>query len=103
MIEPPCITCGNYHIGARCPSTLKPTALDTQIGGSHYKKFGKYQPWEVLEKWLSPEELRGYFKGTAISYLARERGKGGDVDIEKAIHTLQGYLALQRKEEGNEL
>ena len=29
-------------------------------------------------------------KGTAIAYLARERAKGQDIDILKAIHTLQG-------------
>jgi hypothetical protein len=50
----------------------------------------------VLQHWLTPEELRGYMKGTAIAYLARERDKGGDIDIEKAMHTLQGLLELMR-------
>ena len=73
------------------------SALETQIGGDHYKGFGKYQPWEVFTKWLTPEELRGFMKGTAIAYLARERDKGGNQDIEKAIHTLQGLLELEKK------
>jgi hypothetical protein len=70
------------------------SALDTQVGGDHYKKLGAYQPWEVLRRWLTPEEFRGYMKGTAIAYLAREQDKGGMLDIKKAGHTLQGLVEL---------
>jgi len=70
--------------------------LDKQIGGDHYKKLGKYQPWEVLDKWMTPEELKGFAKGTVISYLAREEDKGGRTDIEKAWHTLGLYLELTK-------
>ena len=75
---------------------LKPSALDTQVGGSHYQKMGAFQPWSVLRAWLTPEEFRGYMKGTAIAYLAREKDKGGMVDIEKATHTLQGLVELTK-------
>lgn len=64
-------------------------ASETQVGGSHYKDMGDFQPWDVLAHWLTPEEYRGYQKGVAIGYLARERSKGGDTDIRKAIHHLQ--------------
>lgn len=64
-------------------------ASDTQVGGDHYKQLGDFQPWDVLSKWLTPEEYRGYQKGVAIAYLARERSKGGDQDIRKAVHHLQ--------------
>ena len=70
------------------------SALDVQEGGDHYKKLGAYQPWEVLRRWLTPEEFRGYMKGTAIAYLAREQDKGGMLDIRKAGHTLQGLVEL---------
>jgi hypothetical protein len=70
------------------------SVLDTQVDGDHYKKLGVYQPWEVLRRWLTPEEFRGYMKGTAIAYLAREQDKGGMVDIQKAGHTLQGLVEL---------
>lgn len=70
------------------------SALDVQEGGDHYKKLGAYQPWEVLRRWLTPEEFRGYMKGTAIVYLAREQDKGGMLDIRKAGHTLQGLVEL---------
>lgn len=70
------------------------SVLDVQEGGDHYKKLGAYQPWEVLRRWLTPEEFRGYMKGTAIAYLAREQDKGGMLDIRKAGHTLQGLVEL---------
>lgn len=70
-------------------SAPEPSALNTQIAGDHYKKLGAYQPWEVLARCMTPDELRGYGKGTAIAYLLRERDKGGVTDIVKARHTLQ--------------
>lgn len=79
--------------------TLPDSVLKIQVGGEHYKKLGAYQPWEVAACWLTPDELRGAAKMTAIAYLAREREKGGLEDIKKAVHTLQIYLELQRKEE----
>ena len=66
-------------------------ANELQVGGEHYRSMA-VQPWDALEAWLTPEEFRGYQKGTAISYLARERSKGGDIDIEKATHHLMKLL-----------
>ena len=63
-----------------------------QVGGDHYVKMGALQPWKVLPAWLSHDELRGYAKGEAIAYLAREREKGGIEDIRKAHHVLGLYL-----------
>lgn len=68
--------------------------FDTQIGGDHYKKLGDYQPWIVLSKWMTREELKGAMKKDVISYLQRENDKGGRKDIEKALHTLKIYLHL---------
>lgn len=70
------------------------SALNEQKGGDHYKKLGEFQPVAVLQKWLTPEEFKGYAKGTAIAYLAREQDKGGRLDIEKAAHFLELYLEL---------
>jgi len=72
------------------------TAKDVQIGGDHYKKLGQYQPWEVLAIWMTPEELRGYMKGTVIAYLAREQDKGGDSDVAKALHTMQLWQEVRK-------
>ena len=85
--------------GAPLPNVAEAlSALDVQEGGDHYKKLGAYQPWEVLRRWLTPEEFRGYMKGTAIAYLAREQDKGGMQDIRKAGHTLQGLVELSGAE-----
>jgi hypothetical protein len=85
------------HAEEVSPEEPKP-AKNRQVGGDHYKKLGAYQPWEVLEHWLTTEEFRGYMKGTAIAYLAREKDKGGNIDIAKATHTLQGFLETLTKE-----
>jgi hypothetical protein len=81
-------------------------ATDRQVGGDHYHKLGVYQPWEVLKAWLTPEEYRGYMKGTIIAYLARERDKGGNADIAKAAHTGEALVEFldeldRRIEDGN--
>ena len=70
------------------------SALDSQVGGAHYKDMA-VQPWQALEAWLTPEEYRGYHKGVAIAYLAREQSKGGMQDIEKAMHHLQRLIEMQ--------
>ena len=76
------------------------SALDTQVGGDHYKKLGIYQPWEVLGKWMTPEELKGAMKKEVIAYLAREADKGGRDDIKKAHHTIGIYLELTKDQDG---
>lgn len=70
------------------------SALGGQVGGSHYKDMS-VQPWEAMEAWLTPEEYRGYHKGVAIGYIAREQQKGGLQDIEKAIHHLQRLVEFE--------
>ena len=77
------------------------SSKDKQVGGSHYKDMS-IQPWEAMEAWMTPEEYRGYHKGVAIGYLARERQKGGDQDVEKALHHLQRLTEYnaERKRKG---
>ena len=94
----PCKGSVSDQVNGASDWTLPDSVLDSQVGGDHYKKLGAYQPWEVLAHWLTPEELRGAAKATAIAYLCREREKGGLEDIQKAVHTLQIYLELQGKE-----
>jgi hypothetical protein len=62
-------------------------ASTMQVGGDHYRTM-EVQPWDALKAWLTPAEYRGYQKGVVIAYLARERSKGGDMDIRKAAHHL---------------
>jgi len=68
-------------------------ASKRQEGGNHYAQLPEHaQPWNVLKHWLTPEEYRGWQKGNAIVYLARERQKGGDTDISKARHHLERLI-----------
>ena len=78
------------------PPPLEKSAKDTQVGGDHYKRLGRHQPWEVLATWMTPAELRGYMKGTVIAYLAREQDKGGDTDVAKALHTMQLWQDVRK-------
>lgn len=49
----------------------------------HYNQAG-IECIDAIEAALSPEELRGYYKGNILKYTWRERYKNGDEDISKA-------------------
>ena len=50
----------------------------------HYKQ-GKVECIEAIQSALTEEEFRGYCKGNAMKYIWRERHKGGDESINKAL------------------
>jgi len=50
---------------------------------SHYTSLA-IEPIDAIRAWLTPEEFRGFCKGSVIAYYARERSKGGDRDCLKA-------------------
>jgi hypothetical protein len=89
---------GNLAVHGWRPATRQPPKPDDvtqgQVGGDHYAALGEYQPIEVLRRWLTPEEFRGWVKGETIVYLARERQKGGDKDLQKADHVLRYGMKL---------
>jgi hypothetical protein len=58
------------------------SALDVQVGGSHYKDM-RIQPAEFI---LANDI--GWGEGCAIAYLSRWRSKGGIDDLRKARHTI---------------
>ncbi|MHC2115347.1 hypothetical protein ACYPJF_07570 [Stenotrophomonas geniculata] len=67
------------------------SALDTQIGGSHYRE-GGIQPVQYIEA-----NQLGFLEGCVVKRLTRHNratGKGRQ-DIEKAIHELQLLLELR--------
>ena len=92
------ISSPNWREEVSVDTNKTPSALDSQVGGAHYKDM-PVQPWEALEAWLTPAEYRGYHKGVAISYLAREQSKGGMQDIQKAVHHLQRLIEMQGGED----
>lgn len=60
-------------------------------------RHGDIECIDAIRAALSPEEYRGFCKGTMIRYIWRERYKGGDVDLGKA----EDYImyALQASEQ----
>lgn len=50
----------------------------------HYTQ-GSIECIKAIRAALTPEEFRGYCKGNALKYLWREKLKGGDESLEKAI------------------
>ncbi len=58
--------------------------LDEQVNHPAHYTQGKIECIEAIEAALTPEEYRGYLKGTAIKYIWREKYKGGDESLQKA-------------------
>ena len=69
--------------------TCKPTALDKQEGGNHYKDMA-IQPVEFI----TANNL-GFLEGNVVKYICRHHAKNGAEDIKKAIHYCE--LLLQTK------
>ena len=67
------------------------TPPDNVNNPPHYKQ-GAIECIEAIQSALTEEEFRGYCKGNALKYIWRERHKGGDESINKALWYL-GYLA----------
>lgn len=67
------------------------SALDTQIGGTHYKNFA-IEPIEFIHK-----NGIGFCEGNAIKYLVRWREKGGKQDLLKARHYIDLLLEMENE------
>jgi len=65
------------------------SAMNTQVGGSHYTKM-KIQPYEYCHA-----NKLGYVEGTALKYLSRWRDKGGIEDLEKAKHAIEWLIEYE--------
>lgn len=62
---------------------------ETQIGGSHYTKYA-IQPFEYIYK-----NKLSWPQGECIKYVTRFEDKGGEQDLDKAIHILQMLRAAR--------
>jgi len=51
----------------------------------HYQSESGIECIEAIKAQLTPDEFRGYCKGAALKYLWRERQKGGNESLKKAI------------------
>jgi hypothetical protein len=64
------------------------SALDRQVGGSHYKDLA-IQPVEFIER-----NNLSYLEGAIVKYVTRHRAKNGRDDLEKAKHCIDLLLQL---------
>ena len=88
-----CPECGTNN-GAFHESTCtftSPNALDTQIGGGHYKGL-KIQPVEYIHANNIP-----FIEGNIIKYATRWRDKGGVETLEKIKHYVDLLIELEGK------
>jgi len=69
------------------------SALDTQVGGDHYKKL-EIQPMEYsMANKLDP------CQHTIIKYVTRFRDKDGVKDLKKARHTLDLLIEFEEQKQ----
>lgn len=71
------------------------SALDEQIGGSHYRA-GGIQPVQYIEA-----NGLGFLEGNVIKYVTRHHKKGGAEDLRKARHYIDLLLELRYGEQAN--
>lgn len=95
-----CLSHGNFSgpFTTECPQcasnesrAVEPKALDTQVGGGHYKDMA-IQPMEY-----SMKNGLDACQHTAIKYISRFRDKGGIEDLRKAKHVID--MLIQFEEE----
>lgn len=70
----------------------KESALDTQIGGGHYKDMA-IQPAEYSQR-----NRLGFLEGMVVKYVSRHRAKNGAEDLRKAKHCIDLILELEYPE-----
>lgn len=58
--------------------------IDPVNSPPHYKQ-GGVECIDAIQAALTPEEFRGYCKGNALKYVWREKHKGQNESLEKAI------------------
>lgn len=71
------------------------SALDTQIGGDHYKKM-PIQPLEFIIK-----NGLNFCQGSVIKYVTRYKDKNGIEDLKKARHYIDVMIEMEEQAEAN--
>lgn len=66
-------------------------SVDPVNAPPHYRT-GDIECIDAIESALTAEEFRGYCKGNALKYIWRERHKGQDESLKKAVWYLERAL-----------
>ena len=69
------------------------SALDKQIGGSHYKDMA-IQPIEYIHK-----NGLGFCEGNVVKYITRWKTKNGIEDLKKVIHYAELLIQMENASE----
>ena len=72
-------------------ANLPKSALDTQVGGTHYKGKG-IQPIEYIHA-----NGLNFSEGSIVKYITRWRDKGGVKDLEKIKHYVDLLIEMEKK------
>ena len=69
------------------------SALDKQVGGSHYKDMA-IQPVEYIHK-----NGLGFCEGNVVKYITRWKTKNGIEDLKKVIHYAELLIQMENASE----
>lgn len=86
---PPTMEIAHAEIDAAQLEERVLSALNTQVGGGHYKQF-PIQPIEFTFK-----NNLNFLQGNIIKYACRYKDKNGKEDLEKVIHYAQLLIELE--------
>ena len=67
------------------------SALDKQVGGSHYKDMA-IQPIEYIHK-----NGLGFCEGNVVKYITRWKTKNGIEDLKKVIHYAELLIQMEQE------
>jgi hypothetical protein len=71
---------------------VEETADQVQVCGDYDKNQAGIQPLSVIESLMSPDQFKGFLRGSVINHIARCDKKGGAEDLKKARHYLDKLI-----------
>ncbi len=83
-LQSPCNTCGSYLPFDRWTPADARAPKDMVNHPPHYTA-GGIECIDAIKAALTEEEFRGYCKGNALKYIWREKHKGGEESMKKAV------------------
>ena len=80
----PCYSCKNYNNWVNDGSFE-----DNVVSAPTHYTSGNIECIDAIRSALTEEQFRGYCKGNVLKYTWREKLKGGDEDLKKALQYLE--------------
>ena len=73
---------------------VEETVDQIQVCGDYDKNQAGIQPLSVIESLMSPDQFKGFLRGSVINHIARCDKKGGAEDLKKARHYLDKLIEV---------